>query len=199
VTTARLLGVALTVTALAVAACGSDSSEDQKTASTPTTRTQTQASAPTLVGRWERMQTCRELAHALEQAHLRDLAPAVLTDFFPDVSASRIARKPDPCSGAVARPHSHFFTKSGEFGSVDDQNERVDDGSYRASGGTLRIGEGRFTYRIHGNILTLQPGISAADRRRAHAHPMKFSTAGWQVAVSYMGLPWKRVSCDAWC
>jgi hypothetical protein len=160
---------------------------------------QLQSPTPTIVGRWERMQTCQELAHALDLAKLKALAPAVLTDFFPDLSASRIARKPDPCSGASARPHSHFFTKDGQFGSVDDNNQQVDDGSYRAAGRTLRIGEGRFTFRIRGDTLTLQPVISAQDRRRALANPMKFSTAGWQVAVSYMGLPWKRVSCDRWC
>jgi hypothetical protein len=41
--------------------------------------------------------------------------------------------------------------------------------------------------------------ITAAARKKALSEPQKFSKAGWQVAVTYMGLPWKRVSCNGWC
>jgi hypothetical protein len=40
---------------------------------------------------------------------------------------------------------------------------------------------------------------AAAARRRALSHPFEFSTAGWQVAVAYEGLSWKRVRCYGWC
>jgi hypothetical protein len=124
----------------------------------------------------------------------------VLLDFFPQASPAQLARKRNVCSGAKARPHSHFFTKDGQFGSVDDNNQQVDDASYRVvSADEVRIGHGLFHYRIDGVQLVLEPMISAAARRAALAHPTKFNDAGWQVAVSYMGLPWKRVSCDGWC
>ena len=123
----------------------------------------------------------------------------MLLDFFPQATPAQLAKKDDRCSGATARPHSHFFTKDGEFGSVDENNQRVDEGTYVVSGDTLRIGDSRFRYRIARDQLILQPVISAAARRKAVAQPTQFSDAGWQVAVSYMGLPWKRVSCDGWC
>ena len=147
------------------------------------------------------MQTCGELRHALDQADLSALAPGVLTDFFPDATAQELARKPDLCKGAVARSHSHFFTEDGAFGSVDDTGNQVDDGSYRIlDDHTFRIGSSSFRYRIlHGDTLILQPVITGAARRRALAHPLKFNPAGWEVAVSYEGLPWKRVGCDGWC
>jgi hypothetical protein len=159
------------------------------------------SSSPSIVGRWERMQTCDELAHALDRVGLKPIVPGVIGDFFPNVSARRLARKPDPCAGAAARPHSHFFTKDGLFGSVDDQGKQVDDGSYRLiDGHTLRINDGRFAYHLDGNgVLSLTPVISARARQHALARPTDPGIAGWQVAVSYPGLRWKRVACDSWC
>jgi hypothetical protein len=183
--------VLVTVAILAGAGCGSDDAPNVKSASRPAT----------IVGRWERVQTCQELSKGLEQADLEALAPVVLGDFFPGASPRQLAAKSEPCEGARPRRHSHFFTKYGAFGSLDENGERVDDGQYRVvDGHTLRIGDGAFSYRIlHGDTLILSPVISAAARRRALANPQKFSTAGWQVAVSYAGLPWKRMPCGAWC
>ncbi len=46
-----------------------------------------------------------------------------------------------PCTGALTRKHSHFFTQSGQFGSLDWLGGHVDDGSYRIiNGSTMRIG-----------------------------------------------------------
>ena len=50
-----------------------------------------------------------------------------------------------------------------------------------------------------GFALRLEPVISAAARRKALAHPLQFSTAGWQVAVAFPGHAWKRVPCAQWC
>jgi hypothetical protein len=53
--------------------------------------------------------------------------------------------------------------------------------------------------RLRSDKLILHPVITDAARRRALAHPLEWSPAGWQVAVSYEGLPWKRVTCEGWC
>ena len=186
--------------ALVIAACGGEDDEAAEPDSAPS-GAGTASATPKLVGRWERVQTCRELAHALSQADLSALAPAVLTDFFPGTSARELARKANACKGATPRAHAHFFTKDGAFGSLDENGSQVDEDSYRiVDDDTLQIGDGRFDYRIlHGDTLILRPVITGGARRRALAHPREFSTAGWQVAVSYDGLPWKRVSCEGWC
>jgi hypothetical protein len=131
----------------------------------------------------------------------------MLTDFVLGTSPRQLARKSNPCRGASARSHAHFFTKDGEFGSLDENGNQVDDGTYRvvtdnafSIAGDPERGVARFTYRIlRGDTLILHPVITRAARRRALAHPLEWSPAGWQVAVSYEGLPWKRVSCDGWC
>jgi hypothetical protein len=187
--------------ALVVAGCGGDEEKGFEPDSAPS-GTETASTTPKLVGRWERVQTCRELVHALDQADLSALAPSVLGDFFPGTGAREIARKKDLCKGAdPARRHSHFFSEDGSFGSLDQDLNRVDEDPYRiVDDHTVRIGRGRFEYRITGgDTLILNPVIGAAARRRALSHPFEFSTAGWQAAVAYGGLPWKRVRCYGWC
>jgi hypothetical protein len=163
------------------------------------------ASNPTpevpLVGRWEQTHTCRELVQALTKAHLLATAPAVIGDYFPNSSPEQLAAKHDLCSGAKPQIHSHFFTANATFGSVDQNNNQVDDGSYEIiNDHELRIGDATFDFTItNGDTLIFKPEITAADRFIALADPLKFSTAAWQVAVTYDGLPWKRADCDTWC
>jgi hypothetical protein len=191
--------------ALLIAGCGSAEQKPSAPAETPaparTAAPATTAAPAALVGRWERQQTCGELVSALERNDLAALAPGVATDFFPDAKPAQLAKRDDVCQGAARRPHSHFFTADGAFGSVDDRNQQVDDGAYELSGEHgLRIGGKEFRYTIsHGDTLVMHPVISAAARRKGLAHPLEFSDAGWQVAVTYDGLPWKRVDCDGWC
>jgi hypothetical protein len=106
-----------------------------------------------------------------------------------------------PCTGAIPRPHSHFFDEFGGFGSLDWNGDPVDDGSYRiVDDHTMVIGETTFRYRIvDGDTLTLDPVISDATKRQALAHPTEFSDAGWAVSVAYESHTWKRVSCSQWC
>ena len=162
--------------------------------------TETASSSP-LVGRWERVTTCQELVSALTKAGLRKTAPAMLAgNGFVPGTPQQLATKTNICKGAVARRHSHFFTAAGQFGSVDYNGQQVDDGSYRLlDARTVRISDGKFHFRISGRELRLEPVISAAARRKALAFPLRFSTAGWQVAVAFPGHAWKRVPCAQWC
>ena len=162
--------------------------------------TETARSSP-LVGRWERVTTCKELVSALTKADLRKTAPAILAgNGFVPGTPQQLAVKTNICKGAVARRHSHFFTAAGQFGSVDYNGQQVDDGSYRLlDARTVRINDGKFHFRIKGRELRLEPVISAAARHKALAFPLRFSTAGWQVAVAFPGHAWKRVPCAQWC
>jgi hypothetical protein len=154
-----------------------------------------------LVGRWSHLHTCQELLAALQQAGLAATAPAAVGDFFPNSTPQQLAAKPDICSGAVPMKHSHFFTKLGTFGSVDQSGQQVDNGRYRIlSHHRLRINNGTFHFRIiNGNRLRLSPIITPAMRSAALASPLDFSVAVWEVAVSYTGQTWKRVRCGGWC
>jgi hypothetical protein len=157
--------------------------------------------ATPLVGRWERVTTCQELVSALTKASLRKTAPAMLAgNGFVPGTPKQLAAKADICKGAVPRRHSHFFTGSGQFGSVDYNGRQVDDGMYRVlNARTVRINDGTFHFSIKGRELRLEPVISAAARRKALAQPLQFSAAGWQVSVAFPGHAWKRVPCAQWC
>ncbi len=150
------------------------------------------------------MTTCQEYVTALRDAGLGPVAPAMLAGNGLVAGAlQQLARKPSICKGAISRVHSHFFDAHGRFGSVDWRGRQVDEGPYRiVDERTVRIGDSGaiFHYRIDGgNRLTLQPVISAAAKRRALAHPLEFSTAGWILNVALPAHAWARVPCNRWC
>ena len=135
---------------------------------------------------------------ALDQVGLGALAPAMLAgNGLVRGSPRQLAEKDDICEGAVPREHSHFFTETGLFGSVDYNDQQVDDGEYEVvDDDTVLIGGGPsgFTYRIteDGQTLSLDPVIPASDKRLALARPLEFSGAGWSVAVAFPGYTWER-------
>jgi hypothetical protein len=180
--------------------------------------TPTSPPAHGLVGRWERVTTCKELVGNLRKAALARLVPYAWSSQTSSTGGSSFTPgSPDPtqghpCTGALDRTHSHFFDESGRFGSLDWLGGQVDDGTYRildlalqlrkrpAREGALAIGQVTFHYRIvDGDTLTLAPVLTKAMIREARAHPADFSLAGWAVSVAYQGYTWKRVPCDRWC
>jgi len=157
------------------------------------------------------MTTCQQLVSELDKAGLAPLAPYVwlgqtsstgLTSF---AAGSPKPTKAQPCTGALSREHSHFFSQSGQFGSLDWLGGQVDNGPYRiVNNNTVYIGSppiaATFHYRIlHGDTLMLSPVLTKAMLRQALAHPQKFSAAFWAVSVAYAGSAWKRVPCQSWC
>jgi hypothetical protein len=162
---------------------------------------------PKLVGRWTQVISCPELVHALRKAGLGALATTAWTGETSSTGESSYApgspspTRSQPCRGAIPRRHSHFFTESGAFGSLDWTGHPVDDGTYRIiDSHSMRIGSVTFRYSISGgNKLSLAPVITAAMRRKALADPTKFSDAGWAVSVAFAGHAWKRVKCAGWC
>ena len=97
--------------------------------------------------------------------------------------------------------HSHFFTQAGQFGSLDQNLNQVDNGHYTIiNGHTFKIGDATFHYTITGgDTLSLDPVITPAERKKALANPDEFTTASWMMAVAYPGTTWKRVPCEGWC
>jgi hypothetical protein len=204
-TVALLLAVAtLTV------GCGATSSSDRPSA--PSSRpvaSPTSTPAAGLVGRWERVTTCQELARELDKAGLGPLTPYAWLGATSSTGESSFALgspKPTsahPCRGALPRVHSHFFNQSGQFGSLDWLGGQVDEDPYRiVNDNTVRIGSPgvAFHYRIlHSDTLMLAPVLTKAMVRKALADPNEFSAAGWAVSMAYPGHAWKRVPCQSWC
>jgi hypothetical protein len=198
--------VAITVTT----GCSSNSSTHQ-----PPATSQSPATSPTgkaaagLVGEWERVITCQELVSELDKAGLAPLAPYVWLGQTSSTGQGSFApgspkpTKAHPCTGALSRKHSHFFSQSGQFGSLDWLGGQVDNGPYRIiNNNTVYIGSSpiaaTFHYRIlHGDTLMLAPVLTKAMLRQTLAHPQKFSAALWAVSVAYAGHTWKRVPCQS--
>ena len=208
------LTLVLLATAL-VAACAANSSAGTTsgTSESPLTFSPSSSSTSTpvegLAGRWERMTTCQELVGNLRKAGLALLAPYAWLGQTSSTGESSFAPgSPEPtlghpCTGALARTHSHFFDESGQFGSLDWLGGRVDDGSYQIRN-TFSIDSVAFHYRIvNGDTLTLSPVLTKAMVRQARGarrgNPVEFSAAGWAVSVAYAGYTWKRVPCEVWC
>jgi hypothetical protein len=202
---------------LTIAGCGSSAPTSRETGATKsslsTSTPSSREAAPAIVGRWSNLHSCPALIHAFRAAGLGDLAALQAAAFAPDspdaqepspaqleARAKRLRAGGDLCAGAHAPfAHSHFFTQSGMFGSIQD-GMQDDDGTYRIHGPFLYIGKSKFRYHIiGGDRLTLTPLIPPEQRRRALAHPMDFTNAVWMVAVAYAGSVWKRVPCQEWC
>ena len=144
------------------------------------------------------------MIEALDAAGLRELARSIVGDYFLGQSPKQLARKADVCEGAKPQQHSHFFTDDGQFGSLDQHEEQVDDAPYRVNHRTLTLSLefGDEVYRdriVGGNELTLEPVIPRRAKREALANPLDFSLALHMAAVAYTGHTWKRVDCHGWC
>lgn len=188
--------------------CGSDAESDEGAptvpSTSPATTGDTTAEAPSLVGRWERVNECPQLVDAYRQAGLAEIAPAFVGDYFPDATPEELAKKNDLCDGAEPFVHSHFFTEDGEFGSLTEDLEQVDDGTYEVTDdGTFVISKEfpdvTFHYTIEGDNLTLTPVLTQAMKDEAQAHPLDFTPAGWAITMSYPSHTWERVDCSGWC
>jgi hypothetical protein len=161
-----------------------------------------------LVGEWQRVTTCSQLVAGLKRAGLgKTVAQAWVgqTSSTGQSSFKPGSPKPTnthPCRGAIARRHSHFFTASGQFGSLDWLGGQVDNAPYRIiNSDTVEIGSGlphakfHFTISGGGTTLMLTPLLTKAMIHQADAHPNGFTSAFWAVTVAYAGHTWKRVPC----
>jgi hypothetical protein len=130
--------------------------------------------------------------HLLEA--VEESPPFVSGETWQDVAA-------EYCVGSKAHTHDHFFDEFRNFGSVNAQGQRVDEGSYKIiDSDTFRIGRATFDYKIlGGETLVMDPVITKAQRREALANPGEFTDATWMVSVALPGTSWHRVDCGSWC
>jgi hypothetical protein len=195
--------------AVALAACGGASSGGEAAPASPTPSTSSSA-IPAIVGQWATQRDCQALHQALVKDGLGNAAAPVVQDYFQSSTPQKLAEKRDICAGAgPAVVHSHFFTATGNFGSLDENEQQVDDGTFSARSPDLYIcdsgvpsctptnANGHFRYSISNNKLRLTPIITQKQRQKALAHPFDFSQAGWMVAVAYPGHVWTRTGCSA--
>jgi hypothetical protein len=162
--------------------------------------TRAAAQVPKLVGVWTVSRTCAGLVASARRAGVGKLAPQIVGDYFPGQSPQELAKKKHLCAGATPQRHSHFFDREGQFGSLDQYGQQVDDGHYRfVKGNTFKIGHSSFHYKVVGKTLNLVPMIPARLVRLANVHPFKPNDAGWMVAVAYAGHTWKRAPRNEWC
>jgi hypothetical protein len=130
-----------------------------------------------LVGEWQRVIHCQDLVRALTAAGFE---------------------AEETCKGAAPVRHSHFFTSDGLFGSLDENGNQVDEGTYEIiDERTFVIPYGfeegppilvTFHYRIHGNTIVFDPVIPSdcsTDRCR--------EAAAWSITVALEGRTWRRV------
>ena len=149
-------------------------------------------SGPSLVGTWARTTTCAELVSAFRSAGVSRLVNEMVVGngFIPGVQSPGELRDPArPCLGAVPRKHSHFFSKNGEFGSLDWNGNPVDDGRYRVGKpGTVTIFKEfpkvSFRYQVRGKAISFTPLVLRGCQT--------FRCA-WAISVAYPGKTWKRV------
>jgi hypothetical protein len=176
----NVIGV-VAICILTLAACGGGG-KTQRDGAEPSPKT-------SIVGVWTRLTTCEQRVKALDDAGLGEYAAeSVAGDgLIPGVTdADQLEDRNDPCRGAKPVKHSHFFTEDGQFGSLDDTGQQVDDGPYRLVGkDSVVIGEVTFHYTATRDTLTLEPVLPGCAKSGCF-------DAQWAVAVSYNGLPWQR-------
>ena len=122
-----LVRLVLLAVAAALAACHEEVAPTAVSGSTASTTPSGPPSA--VVGEWARINSCDAFVQAFQRAGLDRLVPEWL------VSAGYFVREDQvdpstPCQGAVEDRNSYFFEPSGRFGSLDQDEVVVDDGTY---------------------------------------------------------------------
>ena len=128
--------LAVSLAAVVVLLSGCAGTADQSTPSSPpasTAGTDHPTTAPSIsseiVGYWHRAQSCADLLEAFEVAGLAQSHRAWLQGNF--YGGAEGPDSGDLCAGAEGPlEHSHWFTKTGEFGSHDETGKQVDNGDF---------------------------------------------------------------------
>jgi hypothetical protein len=142
-----------------------------------------------VLGTWTAVTTCSAQYNALMTfPGLRNYAKEMVVGngFIPGVhQVSQLKDSAHPCLGAVPRKHSHFFTKSGAFGSRDWTGEQVDDGRYTLKGANQMVIHKEFpsvtfTYAVTGKTIKFTPLI---------AKTCSTFRCAWSLSMAIAGTP----------
>jgi hypothetical protein len=144
------------------------------------------------VGEWIGIHDCERIVAMLRAADADEfiIESVVGNGLIPGIDTEAELKDPaKPCTGAVERQHSHFFTADGHFGSKDFNAFQVDDGTYEISGDTLVINDQPFRFSIAGDQLTLEP--PEIDTSACETKACRFEAA-WVLTVAMPGTTWTR-------
>jgi hypothetical protein len=146
---------------------------------------------PPIVGTWDGVHTCQRIVDNLRAAGLDSQAILNIVDVgvLPGVKSTADIEDLDrPCAGAVDVPHAHFFRESGEFGSLDQDGNQVDDGEWHlVDATTISISGVAFHFAVSGDELRLEP-IDVGEC----PDPTEWCEEAWKVMVAMPGLVWLR-------
>lgn len=146
---------------------------------------------PALVGTWLGLHNCRRIIDIMTAAGMPEqaLLNAAESGTIPGVSTiAQIADPTEPCVGATDKRHWHFFTASGEFGSLDMNRQRVDDGHWKmVDVETFAINDTPFHFHVDGDELR----IEAIDVRNCPVNG-QWCPEAWKLMVAMPGMAWKR-------
>lgn len=126
----------------------------------PSPTTSPSVTDPSLVGEWVGTYDCDAIAETLRSAGLEEVVLEVVTGtgLIPGAeSPEDLADPSQPCEGAVAVEHGHFFTADGQFGSRDSEGNQVDEGTFEIVGDdTVIINGVELGYSVEGDELVLE-------------------------------------------
>jgi hypothetical protein len=146
---------------------------------------------PALVGEWKGMHDCAVVVAALKEFGFATFVNSIIIDdgLIPGVTDPATLVDPQhPCLGSVSFVHYHFFRADGQFGSLDEHRQQVDDGLWAiVDAKTFRIGDVPFGYQITGDKLTLTP-MNVTDDCMVGTWCQQI----WKLMVSMPGTTWTR-------
>lgn len=146
---------------------------------------------PALVGEWKGMHDCAVVVAALETFGFDTFVNSIVVDdgLIPGVTdPAKLVDPKDPCRGSVPFIHYHFFRADGQFGSLDENRNQVDDGPWAiVDARTFRIGDVPFGYQVTGDQLTLTPLNVTHDCVIG-----TWCQEIWKLMVSLPGTTWTR-------
>ena len=189
----------LALVAVTLAACSSAPPSPTPTpaptaaaSSTPTPAVRpTPTAPPHLVGMWLGFHNCDRIVDILTAAGMPEqaLMNAAESGTIPGVATiDDIADPENPCVGAIDMRHWHFFTANGEFGSLDMNRQRVDDGRWTlVDADTLAINGTRFDFEVDGDELRMQPVDVGTCPVNGEWCP-----EAWKLMVVMPGMAWTR-------
>jgi hypothetical protein len=146
---------------------------------------------PALVGTWLGMHNCQRIIDIMTAAGMPEqaLMNAAESGTIPGVATIEDIDDPEnPCVGATEMPHWHYFNADGEFGSLDMNRQRVDDGRWLiVDADTFEINGTRFTFQVDGDQLRLAPEDVGTCPVNGQWCP-----EAWKLMVAMPGMAWIR-------
>jgi hypothetical protein len=146
-----------------------------------------------LVGSWVGTYDCQRIADVLRTAGMEaQILPTIVENgLLPGITDPADVPDPDdPCDGAIELAHSHFFTAGGLFGSRDQRDRQVDDGTWSmVDDDTFAInGTNLFDFVIEGAELRMEPVSVGA----CPADSTAWCPESWKLMVAMPGMAWTR-------